>query len=131
MRVLRSREDAGELTDPYLRNLVEQRIDQVEETSPWDADELGPIVVVEPGDTADDLDAALGFPVLRGLFDDVPFGDEGYAPAFEFIEAHGEACYELVFIISDSGFGYDIFVLNRPGVDPVLLAMCATYTQPA
>lgn len=131
MRVLRHKVDVGGLTDPGLRTLIERRIAQVEETEPWDSDQLGPIVVVEPGDTVEALEAELGIPILRGLFDDVPFGDDGFAPSFEFVESHGERCFELVFIVSDGGFGYDLFVLNQPGVDAKLLALCAAYAVPA
>ncbi len=130
MRVLRSKADVDGIADAALRQLIEERITQIEENCPWDTDVLGPIIVVEPGDSADVLEAEIGFPVLRGLYDGVPFGEVGYAPAFEFVEAIGDAFFEMVFIIGGD-FGYDILLINQPGIDPVLKALCLAYATPA
>ncbi len=115
------------IADPPLRLLIQQRIDGILDCGPWDADELGPIIVIEPGDTADELSAVMGFSILSGMFDDSQFGDSEFAPGFEFAEAHGDHLFELVYIVSDSGYGYDIFVPNSVLIDPRLLDFCRTY----
>lgn len=130
MLVLRDTKAITDITDPVLRQLIERRIQEISEYCPWDADELGPMIVVEPGDTADDLQAIMGFSILESIFDDSHFGDEEFAPAFEFAEIHGDHLYELVYIVSNGGYGYDIFILNRPGIDPTILAFCQTYAVP-
>ena len=130
MLVLRDTKAITDITDPVLRQLIERRIQEISEYCPWDADELGPMIVVEPGDTADDLQAVMCFSILEGIFDDSRFGDEEFAPSFEFAEAHGDHLYELVYIVSDGGYGYDIFIVNRPGIDPTILAFCQTYAVP-
>ena len=119
------------ITDTSLRQLIERRIQEISECCPWDADELGPMIVVEPGDTAEDLQAIMGFSILESIFDDSHFGDEEFAPSFEFAEIVGEDLYELVYVISDGGYGYDIFIPNRPGIDSTILAFCQTYAVPA
>lgn len=118
------------ITDPVLRELIERRIQEISECCPWDADELGPMIAVEPGDTADDLQAIMGFSILEGIFDDSRFGDDDFSPSFEFAEVHGDHLYELVYIVSDGGYGFDIFIVNRPGIDPTILAFCQTYAVP-
>ncbi len=130
MLVLSDTKAITDITDPVLRQLIERRIQEISEYCPWDADELGPMIVVEPGDTADDLQAVMCFSILEGIFDDSRFGDEEFAPSFEFAEAHGDHLYELVYIVSDGGYGYDIFIVNRPGIDPTILAFCQTYAVP-
>ena len=131
MRILRDEATVAALPDAGLRQLIEKRISQINECCPWDADELGPFIVLEPGDTADMLEAEMGFSVLRNLFDDTPFGHADFSPAFEWAEAHPEGYLELVYIVSDSGFGYDVFVADQLGVDPELLALCRTYATQA
>lgn len=130
MLVLRDIHAITGITEPVLRQLIERRIQEISECCPWDTDELGPMIVVEPGDTADDLQAIMGFSILESIFDDSHFGDEEFTPAFEFAEIHGDYLYQLVYIISDGGYGYDIFILNRPGIDPTILAFCQTYAVP-
>ena len=130
MLVLRDTTAIAGITDPVLRELIERRIREISECCPWDADELGPMIVVEPGDTADELQAIMGFSILEGIFDDSRFGDDDFSPSFEFAEVHGDHLYELVYIVSDGGYGYDIFIVNRSGIDPTILAFCQTYAVP-
>jgi hypothetical protein len=130
MVIVTERDQITGIADTQLRQLIELRIQGIEECCPWDANELGPIIVVEPGDTATDLESAMGFSILQSIFDESRFGDDGFAPAFEFAEIVGEDLFELVYIVGDGGYGYDIFIPNRPGLDPVLRSFCQTYAVP-
>ncbi len=131
MRILRDEASIAALPDDTLRRLIEKRVAEINECCPWDADELGYFIALGVGDTAEDLEAEIGFSVMRGLLDDVPFGHEDFSPAFEWAEIHPEGFYELVYIVNDAGFGFDIFIANQPGVDPDLLAMCEAYATPS
>lgn len=131
MRILRDDAAIAALPEGPLRRLIEQRVAEIGEGGPWDAELFGDIVVVEPGDGADALESLIGWPVLRGLFDDVPFGHEDFAPSFEWVALHPEGFFELVYIVNDDGYGVDIFIADQPGVDPDLLALCRTYAEPA
>ncbi|WP_374409307.1 hypothetical protein [Hydrogenophaga sp.] len=131
MRVLRDEAAIAALPEAGLRALIQKRVSEISEHCPWDADELGYFVVVEPGDPLDTLEAEIGFSVLRNLFNDTPFGHPDFAPAFELAEAHPEGYFELVYILGDGGFGYDLFIVDQPGVDPALLRFCRTYALPA
>ena len=88
------------------------------------------MIVVEPGDTVAALEEECGCPILRNLFDEVRFGEPGYAPSFEHLEDHGQ-CYEMVFILSDDGSGVSVFVPKVKGIDAELLKLCAAYAAPA
>jgi len=127
MIIITDSKQVASIADPPLRQIIKQRIQGIEECCPWDPDELGPIIIIEPGDSPDDLKKITGFSILEGLFDDSRFGDENFAPAFEFAESHGDHLFEFVYIVSDGGYGYDIFIPNTAGIDPVLLAFCQAY----
>ena len=131
MIVITDRKQITEIVDISLRQLIEQRIQEIEESCPWDAEELGPMIIVEPGDTPNDLESVMGFSIFEGIFDESRFGDEDFTPSFEFAEAIGDNLFELVYVINDGGYGYDIFIPNRPGIDSTILAFCQTYAVPA
>lgn len=131
MIVITDQKQITEVAEIPLRQLIAQRIQGIEESCPWDAEELGPIIVIEPGDTADDLEHVMDFSILESIFGDSRFGDEDFAPSFEVAEAIGDDLFELVYVINDGGYGYEIFIMNRPGIDPTILAFCQTYAVPA
>ena len=122
--VLRSPEQASRIADPAIRRLVETRFIQVCAGEPYDSEQHGYMLVVEPGDTLQTIERESGVPVLTDLFGEAHFGDPEFTPAAEVIEDRGTV-YELVFVFSDDGYGVEIFVPKAAGVDPELLAMCA------
>lgn len=130
MLVLRNLASIAQLTDPELRTLIEQRVHALSEFDDCMLSELVMFLVVEPGDPLGDLDAQLGFPVMGNRFDDARFGDSGFEPSFELLEEHA-GYYEIVFVLSDDGFGIEVFIPKHPGVPADLLAMCAAYATPA
>lgn len=131
MRILRDEAAIAGLSEASLRQLIQQRVSDISAFCAWDADEHGPFIVVEPGDTADALEAEIGFSVLRNLFDDTPFGHADFVPSYEWAEAHPEGYFELLYVLGDGGYGCDLFIADQPGVDADLLALCRTYATPA
>ncbi len=130
MLILRGPELASRIADPGIRQLVEMRFDQICAGEPYDYDLHGYLIVVEPGDTVAVLEEASGCPILRDLWDETVFGDPEFVPAAEAIEVHA-GCYELTYVLSDSGFGVGIVIPKVAGIDPELLRMCAAYAVPA
>ena len=126
MLILRGPETVSRIAHPGVRQLVEARFRQICAAEAYDCDRHGYMIVVEPGDTVMALEEASGCPILTDLFGDRRNGDPDFSPATEALEEHA-SCYELVFILSDDGVGVLIFVPKVDGVDPELLAMCATY----
>ena len=80
MIVLRDPQATSQITDPYIRELVSLRWSQILAGEPYDYDRHGYMVVVEPGDTVEQLEQEIGLPILHGLFDDVPFGRSTTSP---------------------------------------------------
>jgi hypothetical protein len=127
MIVLRDPRSVVQVADSYIRELVALRFAQVMAGEPYDDDRHGYMVVVEVGDTVEQLEQEISLPILHGLFDDAPFGHPDFAPCFEILEEHrnGNTCiYEMVFISNDDGAATALFVPDQEGIDADLLAMC-------
>jgi hypothetical protein len=125
MQIIRDPADAANITDSAIRRLVEQRIDDLG-MEPFDLAALGYFVIVEAGDSIDTIDAQLGFFILANRWTGVRFGQPGFDPSFEFVEEFS-GCFELVYILDQSGFGIEVFVPKTPGIDSDLLMMCQRY----
>jgi len=120
----------SQITDPYIHDLVSLRWSQVLAGEPYEYDRHGYMVVVEPGDTVEQLEQEIGLPILHGLFDDIPFGDEDFTPCFEILEEQSNessTVYEMVFISNDDGFATTVFVPATEGIPGDLLAMCRSF----
>ena len=121
--------------EPYLsiRNLVQLRFTQLCEGSSgdYDAEMLGYMIVVQSGDSVENLESLSGCPVMHNYFDPhIKFRNPEFVPSAEAIEDHGY-CIELTYILGGD-FGIGIFVPSKvEGIDADLLAMCAEYAQPA
>ena len=135
MIVLRDPQATSQITDPYIRDLVALRFAQVLAGEPYDYDRHGYMVVVEPGDTVEQLEQEIGLPILHGLFDDLPFGHPDFSPCTEAIEefnnGKGNTVFEATFITSDDGAGSLVFIPAKEGIPADLLAMCRSFATPA
>jgi len=115
MLILRDPEVAGSIVaTPEIRRLVEQRFLDICAEEPYEPDLHGYMIVVEPGDSVQDLEEESGCPLS----------------CFEVLEEL-ESCYEMVFVPGDGDFGIVIFIPKREDIDPDLLAVCAEYAVPA
>lgn len=126
MQVIRDPADAATITDPELCELIEKTIRDLSEDYPYDPDELGYFLIVQPGDSLDALSAQIGFPIMANRWTGIRFGQPDFTPSFELVDEHA-GYYEMVFIISDSGYGIEVFIPKTEGVEPELLAMCKRY----
>lgn len=122
MRVIRAAAEAGELLDEEVRVLVQRRITMLSEDEPYDPAIHGYFIVIEAHDFTDAVDQHLGFSLTCNRWDGSHFGEPTFTPSFELVEEH-PSCYEVVFVLSDSGYGVTVFV-PKEHVDPDLLAMC-------
>ena len=124
MIVLRDPQATSQITDSYIRDLVALRFSQILAGEPYDYDRHGYMVVVEPGDTVEQLEQEIGLPVLHGLFDD------DFTPCFDILEEHcneQHRIYEMVFISNDDGFATTVIVPACEGIPADLLAMCRSF----
>jgi len=113
-----------QIGNPAIRQLVEERINDLGGEA-FDANTLGFFLVIEPGDAVDAIDAQLGFPILANRITGIRFDQPGFWPSFEFVEEF-PSCYDMVFIISDDGFGIEVFIPKDIDI-PDLIAMCQRY----
>lgn len=125
MKIIRAFADTTNISDSAIRQLVEQRIYDLN-TEDIDFSSLGYLIVVESGDSLDVLTTTLGFPILVNRFSGIHFGQPGFTPSFEFVEEFA-TCYDMVFIISDDGFGMEVFIPKTADVISDLLSMCKQY----
>ena len=130
MIVVRDHSSTQEIIHLEIKQLVQQRINDLGGES-FDSNELGYFLVVESSDTLEAWSAQLGFDMLRNRFTGIRFNATGFTPSFEFIEEF-PACYDMVFVLDDTGIGVEIFVPKAEGIDPDLIAMCRmfAYTAP-
>jgi hypothetical protein len=130
MFILHGPDQAPRIADPGIRQLIEERFAQICDGEAYDYDLHGYMIVVEAGDSVSAIEEESGCPIVRDLWDETSFGDPDFAPAAEAIEEHA-GCYELTYVLSDSGFGIGIVIPKDAGVDLELLQMCAIYAVPA
>ena len=128
MQVIRDSASTAQIANPEIRRLVQQRIYDLGK-EPFDLAALGYFLVIEPGDSLDTINAQLGFPILANRWTGIRLGEPGFTPSFEFVESIG-GCFDMVFILDDSGYGIEVFIPSE-GADPDLLAMCQRYAMPA
>ena len=128
MQVARDLPTAALIRNSEIRQLVQQRINDIGGES-FDTAELGYFLVIEPGDTLDVIADQIGFSIIANRFTAIRYDQDGFSPSFEFLEEF-PSCYDLVFVISDDGYGIEVFVDRAIGVDTDLLAMCARYATP-
>ena len=120
MLILKSPSSFDFITDPDILRLVKLRHSQL-------GDEMfGSLIIVEIGDTVEDIEKEIGFSILTNLFDDVRYPDTDFVPCFEVLEDHG-TFYEILFIFGDGDDGTVEIFIPKVGVDPLLLAMCSQF----
>ena len=88
--------------------------------------DLGPIVVVDTGDTLAAVEQAAGLPIATNLVDGLSFPDPDFMPSWEWCqEDHG--WFEALYVTSDDGSGAVLYVPDRDGIDPTLRAIVRTF----
>ena len=113
--------------DPSLRELITLRVSQLRRNYNGPLEEIVWFYVIEAGDGQEQVAEALGFSPLKNLVDATTFGDPAFEPSFEWIACHGR-WFELVFILTDDGFGHILFVPNDSGTEFDLHSMCLEYS---
>ena len=108
--------------DPALRRLLEQRIGSLTE----DLIDHTEYLVVEPGDTEDDIVRHVGFSPLVEPIDDARFGEPGFAPTlWDYLTDHS-GWYEMI-VTFGSTFAYVLLIANLDGVPDNLRALCREF----
>jgi hypothetical protein len=127
--VVRNLQTTNQIRDTAIRELVAQRINDLGGEE-FDSASHGHFLVLEKGDTIDAISAIVGFNILCNRFSGIRFNTTGFTPSFEFIEEF-PSCFDMVFVLDDSGFGVELFVPKAEGIDTDLLAMCRMHAYAA
>lgn len=110
--------------DCRLKQLLTLRRDQLG----GDINDMAHFAIVQPADTAADLEQTISFSIFQNPADGSCQGEPDFSPGWEWIQDHGFA-YELCFIMDDSGFGHVVIIPKQQGVDPELLNLCQQYAS--
>lgn len=130
MLILREPQDACRIAHPGIRALIDLRFQQLGHFQD------GLLIVVEVGDSVDDLEKVSGMAILNDPFEDVPFGHPDFSPSFDYLEAHHDEaqhvyCYELHQDTGDDGLGTTLIVPAEEGIADGLLALCRAFATAA
>ena len=129
MNVVRDLSTIDQISNLQIRELVQQRINDLGGEA-FDSSELGYFLVVESSDTIEAIQKQVGFNILQNRFTGIRFDATGFTPSFEFIEEF-PACFDMVFVLDDTGIGIELFVPKEEGIDSDLTAMCRMYAYTA
>jgi hypothetical protein len=127
MIIVRDLSSIQQISNMEIMELVTQRMADLGGDA-FDANALGYFLVVEISDAIEAINAQLGFDILCNRFTGIRYDQPGFTPSFEFVEEF-PACYDIVFVLSDDGYGVEMFVQKANGVPPDLLAMCQRYAM--
>lgn len=100
--------------EPTLKDCLEVHWDRLSDWKDYELSELAVFLIVQPGDTLEQAEAAFGQPLIR---------DSKFCFLSELIGQHG-GWFEVTFILSDDGFGLILFVQVSPNTDLRLMAAC-------
>lgn len=130
MKLLRDPAEIAGIEDVLLRALIAQRFEDFCQGEPYDPELHAQVVLVEPGDALDAIEAAGGCAITREPFSARRYGEPGFRPGFEVLEEHA-TCFELVFVENDGGQGVVVFIPKLAGIDDTLRRFCTEYATPA
>jgi hypothetical protein len=123
--VVRDLQSTQQIGNSAIRVLVQERIHDLGGEA-FDTAALGYFLVIEAGDSIEAISAQIGFNILHNRLTGVRYDSPSFTGSFEFIEEF-PPCYDMVFILSDDGFGIEVFVSKGEGLNGELHAMCRKY----
>ena len=107
--------------DPALRALLLKRVATLGE----DLIDWTEYLVVEPGDTEEDIVRLVGFSPLVEPIDGVRWPHPAFEPGWDWLVDHG-GWFEMT-VTFGSAFGYVLFIQNASGSDGDLARLCVRY----
>ena len=112
--------------DQAMCQLLTERLAFYAEYEDLELSELFKLILIEPGDTLEELDAEFNGGFLINQFSGRRIGDDGFRPCFETLEEH-PTFYDMVFCEGDAGFGVEVIVPKASDIDTRLLSLCAQF----
>ena len=87
--------------------------------------DLALFIVVEEGDSVEQVEEQLGFPITTNLVDGCRLGDPDFVPSWEYAERHPNGWTEIGFMLSDDGVAHVMLVPDANDLDPTLRKLCS------
>ena len=126
MIVLRDPHQLTQVAQPEIKTFLHQRFHDICAPEPYDPDEHGFFILIETGDTSEQIESETGYSLLKSLFNGTVYGEPDFTPDFEYLEDH-VGFYEAVFIFTDSGFAVVMIVPKEDSIDGRILELCAEF----
>jgi hypothetical protein len=130
MQILRDEEDFACALDSWpdqeLVQLLQLRLAFYAEYDDLDLSELFKLILIEPGDTLEELNLEFNGGFLINHYSGRRYGDLGFKPAFEVLEEY-PGFYAMLFCEGDGGFGIEVIVPKSSDIDARLLGLCAQF----
>lgn len=109
---------------PPLEALLTAKIASLA-TDEHDLTDWTEFLVIEPGDTEDNIIRHVGFSPLVEPIDNARFGEPGFHPFWDHLATRAE-WYEMI-VTFGSTFAYVLLIEDADGVLPELRALCRCY----
>ena len=90
MLILKDPPQLNHINDPDLLKLVTLRLNQLAPTFPHQ------LIIVEPGDTLEDIKTITGCPILNNLFDAVRYPDPDFMPCCDVLERLNNQHHDVI-----------------------------------
>ena len=97
--------------DERIKRLLADRCEQLG----GDITDQARFIIVQPSDTAEELEREVGLPMLSD-------------PCFEWVLDHGFA-YEAPIILTDDGYAHVVIVEKASSANAELMALCAAHAE--
>ena len=131
MRVLRCPSDIDReirsTVDPAVAALLTRQIEFMSED---ESEESLTVVIVELGDTLEEVDTELNHYLLMDDYSGRTYVDAGFVPCFETVVEH-PTLYEMFFVEGGGELGISVLIPKQAGMNTELLALCARHATPA
>jgi hypothetical protein len=112
-------------TDPRLRKMLSARLRLYRAGCLLD---LTTLAVLEPGDTAGDVERETGLNPLVNPIDGVRYPSKDFQVYWDYLDV-GQGWYEWICCAADTGYATILLVPDRPGIDPQLLSLFRQYAE--
>ena len=110
--------------DPKARALLAARLKQ---NAKYNLTGLTHLLVVQPGDTEQDIIREVGFSPLTNVIDGARFGSDAFHPFWDWLQER-DGWFELIVTVGNDGFAYVLLIQDVDGVLPALRTLCRTYS---
>lgn len=109
--------------EPRLHRLLTDRVEHYRAAGVLD---LTHMLVIEPGNTEQDIADAIDFSPVVNSMDGSRYGSAGFQPYWDGPLWRHDGWFELIVTVGNGGFAFVLLIADADGVLPELLDLCRT-----